>query len=80
MADSLLSDLLDKRVVSTDGRDLGTIANVLIKPTTGTVVDLVIDQGDESLYGLDLSIDTDGRYRCPADRIQAVRHHIIVEV
>lgn len=80
MAEMLASNLVDKSVVGSDGRELGKLHQLLIDPRTGNILELVIEQGEHSLYGLDLIINDNGRYRCPIDRVRSVRNHIIVEV
>lgn len=76
MSDILGSNLVDKPVMQTDGRELGTLYQVTVNLRTGELVDIIVDpDGHFSEY----DVDENGYYRIGIDRVQAIRDYVIVD-
>lgn len=72
----LASTLSDKRVVSSDGRDVGNVHNVIINPESGSLQTLVIDTERSAVFGIEA--DEDGRVKLPAAVLETVEDHLII--
>jgi len=77
MTKILSSSIYDKKVVSSDGGELGELKDIVTDVNTGQLIDLVVDP--------DMSVET-GKYRSedgyvllPFDSVKAIKDHIIVE-
>lgn len=74
----LASNLVEKSVMTNDGKQLGELYNVTMDLKTGELSDFVVDPGGEIEHGDRYPIDGNGRYRVPADRIRGVSDYVTV--
>ncbi|PSQ16463.1 photosystem reaction center subunit H [Halobacteriales archaeon QS_8_69_26] len=79
MTEMLARNLSNKAVMGSDGTEVGTLHNVTTDLKTGHLRDLVIDPetgAEDANFAFDR--DEDGRYRVPANRIEAVKDYIVI--
>ncbi|MBV0902835.1 PRC-barrel domain-containing protein [Haloarcula salina] len=72
----LASTLSDKRVVSSDGREVGNVHNVIINPESGSLQTLVLDTERPEIFGIEA--DENGRVKLPAAVLETVEDHLII--
>ena len=77
MAKVFAREIADKKVVSVDGVEIGTVHNIVADIKTGAIVDLVVKP--------DLNLDTSnyrtegGYLLLPFDIVRSVKSYIVVE-
>lgn len=75
--------LSDKTVVDADGADVGRLHNVTINFTTGELQNLLVtpdgSPAEQQRHRSKYQTSDEGRYMIQADRVRAVRDHIVVE-
>ena len=76
MAEILAENLSDKRVVGSDGAEIGTLYNVTMEFQSGSLRHLLVDPLDG--IGSDYSVNDSGRLEVPVSSVQAVKDHIVV--
>lgn len=78
MTEILAENLSGKDVMGTDGKELGSLYNITMDLTSGSLNNLVIDP-NESLRNTDFDYSDQGRLLVPVDRVKAVKDHMIVK-
>ncbi|MFB6104829.1 MAG: PRC-barrel domain-containing protein [Halobacteriaceae archaeon] len=78
MADILAENLSGKRVMGTDGMELGQLYNITMLLKAGSLQELVVEPDEDATIDPDLPVDEQGRYRIPVGDVQAVKDHILV--
>ena len=79
MADILAENLSGKAVMGSDGTELGMLYNITVNLKTGSLVDLLVEQTEETeRVKIDFPTDDRGRYRIPVGHVQAVKDYIVV--
>ncbi|AAV45005.1 sporulation protein YlmC with PRC-barrel domain [Haloarcula quadrata] len=73
----LANQLSNVRVVSTDGREVGTLQNITINTTTGELQTIVINSDIQEIFGVER--DSDGDIRLPASLIESMRDHLTIQ-
>ncbi|WP_435100256.1 PRC-barrel domain-containing protein [Halarchaeum sp. P4] len=80
MSDILAENLSGKAVMGSDGTELGMLYNITMNLKSGSLVDLLVEQTEETnQIQLDFPTDDRGRYRIPVGRVQAVKDYIVVK-
>ncbi|WP_436344544.1 PRC-barrel domain-containing protein [Natronorubrum sp. FCH18a] len=80
MGELLARSLTKKSVVGVDGTKFGTVHNLTLNPTSGTLNDLVIDPSPRiKSRSLDFETDENDRVLVPVDRIRVVKDTIVVD-
>jgi len=76
MAEILAENLSDKRVVGSDGAEIGTLYNVTMDFQSGSLQHLLVNpiEGVGSVY----PVNDSGRFEIPVSSVQAVKDHIVV--
>jgi len=77
MPEILAENLSDKDVMGSDGAQIGSLYNITMDLTTGTLRNLVIDP-DGSIPQDSFDRDENGRFLVPVHRVQAVKDTVIV--
>lgn len=72
----LASTLADRRVMSTDGRELGTVENMTFDTTSGTLRNVSVTTDAQKIFGVERG--PDGTVRLPATLIESVEDHLII--
>jgi len=78
MTEILAENLSGKDVMGTDGAELGSLYNITMDLSSGSLNNLVIDPA-ESLRNTDFEYSDQGRLLVPVDRVKAVKDHMIVQ-
>jgi len=78
MPEILAENLSGKDVMGTDGAELGSLYNITMDLSTGSLHDLVIDP-NESLGETGFDRDETGRLLIPVNQVQAVKDHMIIQ-
>ena len=78
MAEILAENLSGKDVMGSDGAELGSLYNITMDLSSGSLNHLVIDPA-ESLRNTDFEYSDQGRLMVPVDRVTAVKDHMIVQ-
>lgn len=78
MAEILARNLSNKAVMGSDGTEVGTLHNITADLKTGHLQDLVVDPETGTEGSFDFDRDESGRYRVPANRVEAVKDYIVV--
>ncbi|WP_324665292.1 PRC-barrel domain-containing protein [Haloarcula sediminis] len=78
MADILAENLSGKDVMGSDGAELGSLYNITMDLSSGSLNHLVIDPA-ESLRNTDFEYSDQGRLLVPVERVKAVKDHMIVK-
>ncbi|KAA9395939.1 photosystem reaction center subunit H [Haloarcula sp. CBA1130] len=73
----LANQLSNVRVVSTDGREVGTLQNITLDTTTGELQTIVINSDVPEIFGVER--DHDGDIRLPASLIESMRDHLTIQ-
>jgi len=73
----LASQLSNIRVVSTDGREIGTLQNITLDTATGELQTIVIDSDMPEIFSVER--DSDGYIRLPATLIESMRDHLTIQ-
>ena len=73
----LANQLSNTRVVSTDGREVGTLQNITLDTTTGELQTIVINSDVQEIFGVER--DSDGDIRLPASLIESMRDHLTIQ-
>ncbi|AUG49188.1 photosystem reaction center subunit H [Haloarcula taiwanensis] len=73
----LANQLSNVRVVSTDGREVGTLQNITVDTATGELQSIVIDSDVQEIFGVER--DPDGDVRLPASLIESMRDHLTIQ-
>jgi sporulation protein YlmC with PRC-barrel domain len=73
----LANQLSNIRVVSTDGREVGTLQNITLDTTTGELQTIVINSDVQEIFGVER--DPDGDIRLPASLIESMRDHLTIQ-
>jgi len=73
----LANQLSNVRVVSTDGREVGTLQNITLDTTTGELQTVVINSDVQEIFGVER--DSDGDIRLPASLIESMRDHLTIQ-
>jgi len=76
MPQVLASALPDQPVLSTDGRELGTVTNLTMEPRTGELAAMLVDPNGNGFDGVETT--DDGRLRIPAEAIRGFDDHVMV--
>ncbi|MFU1782693.1 PRC-barrel domain-containing protein [Haloarcula japonica] len=78
MAAILAENLSGKDVMGTDGAEIGSLYNITMDFSSGTLHNLVIDPA-ESLRNTNFEYSDQGRLLVPVERVKAVKDHMIVK-
>ncbi len=78
MAEILAENLSGKDVMGSDGAEMGSLYNITMDLSSGSLNHLVIDPA-ESLRNTDFEYSDQGRLLVPVDRVKAVKDHMIVQ-
>ena len=78
MPDILAENLSGKAVMGSDGTELGMLYNITMNIKTGALSDLLVEPNEETAFDADFSVDDDGRFHIPVNRVQAVKDYIVV--
>ena len=78
MVEILAENLSGKDVMGTDGAEMGSLYNITMDLSSGSLNHLVIDPA-ESLHNTDFEYSDKGRLMVPVDRVKAVKDHMIVK-
>ncbi|GGN91803.1 MULTISPECIES: PRC-barrel domain-containing protein [Haloarcula] len=78
MAEILAENLSGKDVMGSDGAELGSLYNITMDLSSGSLKHLVIDPA-ESVRNTDFEYSDQGRLLVPVDRVKAVKDHMIVK-
>ena len=78
MTEILAENLSGKDVMGTDGKELGSLYNITMNLSSGSLNNLVIDPA-ESLRNTDFEYSDQGRLLVPVDRVKAVKDHMIIK-
>jgi len=78
MTEILAENLSGKDVMGTDGKELGSLYNITMNLSSGSLNNLVIDPA-ESLRNTDFEYSDQGRLLVPVDRVTAVKDHMIIK-
>jgi sporulation protein YlmC with PRC-barrel domain len=78
MAEILAENLSGKDVMGTDGAELGSLYNITMDLSSGSLKHLIIDPA-ESVRDTDFEYSDKGRLMVPVDRVKAVKDHMIVQ-
>jgi len=78
MADILAENLSGKDVMGSDGAELGSLYNITMDLSSGSLNHLVIDPA-ESLRNTDFEYSDKGRLMVPVERVKAVKDHMIIK-
>ncbi|MBX0326015.1 PRC-barrel domain-containing protein [Halomicroarcula sp. F13] len=76
MPQVLANELAEKRVLSTDGRELGILHNVTLDVASGSLETLVVETDHSELFGIEANAD--GVVQLPAETLDGVSDHVIV--
>ncbi|MDQ2049351.1 PRC-barrel domain-containing protein [Natronolimnohabitans sp. A-GB9] len=80
MSDVFASALTRKAVVGNDGVEFGTIHDVTLHPTSGELVDLVVEPARRfRSRSVDFETNADDRLLIPLDRVAVVNDTIVVD-
>lgn len=72
----LAYELSNIQVTSTDGREIGTLSNIMLDTATGELETVVVDSDRPEIFNVER--DSDGCIRLPAILIESVRDHLTV--
>jgi len=78
MAEILAENLSGKDVMGTDGKELGSLYNITMDLSSGSLNHLIIDPAD-SLRNTDFEYSDRGRLMVPVERVKAVKDHMIIQ-
>ena len=78
MAEILAENLSGKDVMGSDGAELGSLYNITMDLSSGSLNHLIIDPA-ESLRSTDFEYSDQGRLLVPVERVRAVKDHMIVQ-
>ncbi|PSP82733.1 photosystem reaction center subunit H [Halobacteriales archaeon QS_6_64_34] len=78
MTEILAENLSGKDVMGTDGKELGSLYNITMNLSSGSLNNLVIDPA-ESLRNTDFEYSDQGRLLVPVGRVKAVKDHMIIK-
>jgi sporulation protein YlmC with PRC-barrel domain len=78
MAEILAENLSGKDVMGSDGAELGSLYNITMDLSSGSLKHLIIDPA-ESVRDTDFEYSDKGRLMVPVDRVKAVKDHMIVQ-
>jgi sporulation protein YlmC with PRC-barrel domain len=78
MAEILAENLSGKDVMGSDGAEMGSLYNITMDLSSGSLNHLVIDPA-ESLRNTDFEYSDQGRLLVPVDRVKAVKDHMIIK-
>lgn len=73
----LANQLSNVRVVSTDGREVGTLQNITLDTATGELQSIVINSDVQEIFGVER--DPDGDIQLPASHIESMRDHLTIQ-
>lgn len=76
MPEVLASALPDQPVLSTDGRELGTVTNLTMEPRTGELAMLLVDPNGDEFDEVETTDDS--LLRIPAETISGFDDHLMV--
>jgi sporulation protein YlmC with PRC-barrel domain len=77
MAEILAENLSGKDVMGSDGAELGSLYNITMDLSSGSLNHLIIDPA-ESLRNTDFEYSDKGRLMGPVERVKAVKDHMII--
>ena len=77
MAQILAENLSGKDVMGADGAELGSLYNITMDLSSGSLKNLVIEPA-ESLRNTSFEYNEHGRLVVPVDRVRAVKDHMII--
>lgn len=78
MAEILAENLSGKDVMGSDGAELGSLYNITMDLSSGSLHHLIIDPA-ESVRDTDFEYSDQGRLMVPVERVKAVKDHMIVK-
>ncbi|WP_324759739.1 PRC-barrel domain-containing protein [Haloarcula montana] len=78
MAEILAENLSGKDVMGTDGAELGSLYNITMDLTSGSLEHLIIDPA-ETVRDSEFEYSDQGRLLVPVERVKAVKDHMIVK-
>jgi len=78
MAELLAENLSGKDVMGSDGAEMGSLYNITMDLSSGSLNHLIIDPA-ESLRNTDFEYSDKGRLMVPVERVKAVKDHMIVQ-
>jgi sporulation protein YlmC with PRC-barrel domain len=78
MVEILAENLSGKDVMGSDGAELGSLYNITMDLSTGSLNNLIIDPA-ESLRTTEFEYSDDGRLMVPVERVKAVKDHMIIK-
>ncbi|MDS0259809.1 PRC-barrel domain-containing protein [Haloarcula sp. S1CR25-12] len=78
MAELLAENLSGKDVMGSDGAEMGSLYNITMDLSSGSLNHLIIDPA-ESLRNTDFEYSDKGRLMVPVERVKAVKDHMIIQ-
>ena len=78
MVEILAENLSGKDVMGSDGAELGSLYNITMDLSTGSLNHLIIDPA-ESVRNTDFEYSDTGRLMIPVERVKAVKDHMIIK-
>lgn len=76
-----LTDLQEKEVMSSDGKRLGTVDNIVVDTATGKVVHLLViptGEEDEEVVRKKYRVDSNGRIVLPFAKVKSARDVVVM--
>jgi sporulation protein YlmC with PRC-barrel domain len=78
MAEILAENLSGKDVMGSDGAEMGSLYNITMDLSSGSLNHLIIDPA-ESLHNTEFEYSDQGRLMVPVERVKAVKDHMIIK-
>lgn len=68
-----------KKIITDEGREIGTLVEIMVDENTGKIEKVLIEPNFESDYAANIKQNADGLIELPYDAIMAVTDHIIAD-
>ncbi|MDY6864432.1 MAG: PRC-barrel domain-containing protein [Halobacteriota archaeon] len=78
MSDVFATEMVDMKVLSTDGDNVGTLSNLVIDQKTGDVVDMIVKL-DLDADRAGLQVTDRGLALVPFESITAIKDYIVID-
>ena len=78
MSDVFATEMVDMKVLSTDGDNVGTLSNLVIDQKTGDVVDMIVKL-DLDADRAGLQVTDRGLALVPFESIRAIKDYIVID-
>ncbi|MDS0278093.1 PRC-barrel domain-containing protein [Halomicroarcula sp. S1AR25-4] len=76
MSQVLANELADKRVLTTDGQEIGTLYSITADLDSGALDTLIVETDRHEVYGIESNAN--GRVSLPADTLKAISEHVVI--